>query len=204
MMKALAPVLIALAAWAASDDDPVEVLLRVRANVEAHGRRIPNHTCVETIDRDTYGYVPAPPPKSCDTLLERRKPAEAATLLRLSASDRLRLDVGISGAHEIYSWAGAPRFEEPDIDQFVPGLPPFTNAKWSYLGGLANGLNSDILLFVSPFGPQFITSAMQGGHTTIATASLPSPVPEPSSVTFIVSGLLSLLAAVQLRKRRAA
>ena len=117
-MKLTAMLLCGLTAWAGADD-PVAVLMRLRDTVTAHGERIPNHTCVETIVRDRYDYT-ADPPKSCDALLGRRKRAGVGTLIRLATTDRVRLDVTLAEAREMYSWAGAPKFDEREIDEFVP------------------------------------------------------------------------------------
>ncbi|SPE39164.1 conserved exported hypothetical protein [Candidatus Sulfopaludibacter sp. SbA3] len=119
-MKALALLLSAASVWGAADDDPIAVLMRVRDRVMAHAERIPNHTCVETIVRDWYDLAAGPPPSSCDALLGRRKKAGVGTLLRLATTDRLRLDVALTETQEIYSWAGAARFEEGGIDRLVP------------------------------------------------------------------------------------
>jgi hypothetical protein len=119
-MKLLAALLLAATAWAAADDDPVELLMRVRDRVLVHASRIPNYTCVESIVRDWYDQVATSPPRSCDALPGRRKRASKGTLVRLATTDRLRLDVGIADVREVYSWAGAGHFEEKEIDEFVP------------------------------------------------------------------------------------
>jgi hypothetical protein len=107
--------------------DPVEILIRLRDQVLAHAGRIPNHTCVETIQRDRYVPLSGRLTKACTTLLEARQHSVAS--LRLDSTDWLRLDVGVGAGREIYSWAGAPRFEEGDIDDLVPegaiGTGPF-------------------------------------------------------------------------------
>jgi hypothetical protein len=128
-MRLFAALVWALSAYAGSDDDPVAVLMRVRDRVMAHAERVPNHTCVETIARDVYQQVATTPPRSCDDLLGRRKRAGAGTLVKLTTTDRLRLDVAVADGREIYSWAGAHRFEEKEIDELVPagaiGTGPF-------------------------------------------------------------------------------
>lgn len=127
------------AAAADVDMDPVEVLVRVRDAVLTHGERVPNHTCVETVDRDRYDQTPEQALKSCDAVLARRKLPNFPHLLRLSSSDRLRLDVAFSGDREIYSWAGASKFEEGDIDELVPegamGTGPFATLLLSVFTG---------------------------------------------------------------------
>ncbi len=67
----------------AANDDPVEVLMRLRDQVLEHGRRIPRHTCVETIQRDRYEPVRGHASKSCDAILAKRQQADLHMLLRL-------------------------------------------------------------------------------------------------------------------------
>jgi hypothetical protein len=122
-------VLAAAPAWGA-DEDPTDVLIRLRDQVLAHSERIPNYTCVETIHRDRYEAA-IDAPKTCDDLVARRKQANFPQMIRLTTSDRLRLDVALAGDGEIYSWAGAAKFEEGDIDQLIPdgamGTGPFAS-----------------------------------------------------------------------------
>jgi hypothetical protein len=112
------------------DEDPVEVLMRLRERVLAHGERIPNHTCVETIQRDTYESTAGRASASCGALLDFRKQRDFFQRLTLDSTDWLRLDVAYSAGREIYSWAGAHKFEDGDLDELVPegaiGTGPFT------------------------------------------------------------------------------
>ena len=119
-MKVLATLLGALVAASAADDDPVQVLMRVRDRILAHAQRIPNHTCVETIVRDWYEFAAGTAPRSCDDLLGRRKKARPDALLRLSSTDRIRLDVALTDSHEIFSWPGAGKFQDGYINELVP------------------------------------------------------------------------------------
>jgi hypothetical protein len=127
-MKCWAALLLATTA-AAADLDPVAVLIRVRDGVLAHAERIPNYTCVETIVRDWYEAAGITPPRSCDALMSRRNKAGVGTLVRLATTDRLRLDVAMSNREEIYSWAGARKFEGGEINELIPtgaiGTGPF-------------------------------------------------------------------------------
>jgi hypothetical protein len=101
-----------------ADDDPAQ--------------RIPNHMCMETITRDWYVYSGGAAPKPSEALLGRRHRAGVGALIRLSATDRLRLDVALADSREIYSWPGAARFDDREIDEFVPdgaiGAGPFAAA----------------------------------------------------------------------------
>jgi hypothetical protein len=117
-MKGLG-LLLGLVACARADD-PVAVLMRLRDRVTAHAERIPNHTCVEAVTRDRYDYAADPAPKSCDALLARRAKAGVGTLIKLATTDRLRLDVALADTQEMYSWAGASKFEEIEIGDWIP------------------------------------------------------------------------------------
>jgi hypothetical protein len=94
--------------------------MHVRDQVLEHGKWIPNHTCVEAIQRDRYEPVVGRSSKSCDTLMARRKQPAFSTQLRLDSTDKLRLDVALADGGEIYSWAGANRFDERDLDEWTP------------------------------------------------------------------------------------
>ncbi|HEY1493791.1 MAG TPA: hypothetical protein VGF49_04580 [Candidatus Solibacter sp.] len=113
------------------DEDPVELLIQLRDRVAALGGRIPNHTCVETIQRDVFALAAGPALKSCGPLLDAARQRPKGASLKRQSSDWLRLDVAYSHAgREIYSWAGAGKFEEGEIDELVPegamGTGPFT------------------------------------------------------------------------------
>jgi hypothetical protein len=125
-MRALLAVLLALPLCAA-DEDPTDVLIRLRDQILAHSRRVPNHTCVETVSRERYEAAEQST-ATCDAIVARSRQPGAANRLRLSTTDRLRLDVALADAREIYSWAGAPRFEG-DLDELITdgaiGTGPF-------------------------------------------------------------------------------
>jgi hypothetical protein len=119
-MRTFVVLLVAVLPVLAADEDPTEVLIRLRAQVLAHADRIPNYTCVETVHRDRFESITAAP-KTCDDTMARRKQANFSKMLRPTTSDRLRLDVAVSDSGgEIFSWAGAPKFAEGDIDELIP------------------------------------------------------------------------------------
>ena len=102
-MRASAILFLGLASLAAADDDPADVLIRLRDQVLAHAERIPNHTCVESVRRDVYEAVTRSPARSCDALLARRKQPRFLSSLKLASTDRLRLDVLLAAGREVYS-----------------------------------------------------------------------------------------------------
>lgn len=132
--------LIGIGALAVAQDDPTDVLIRLRDRVLAHAQRIPNHTCVESVRRDQYVNASGlPAARSCDALVARRKQADFSSSLRLAITDRLRLDVLLATERELYSWAGAKKFEEGEIDELVTqgafGTGPFASMLLTVLQG---------------------------------------------------------------------
>jgi hypothetical protein len=107
--------LIQTAAWAQTED-PRDLLLRVRNNVTDTLARLPKYMCSLTIDRSQYAPDPLHP-LSCDGLAGQRKKGQYKP--RLAETDRVRLDVAIAAANEIYSWVGEDRFGDRDVFDFV-------------------------------------------------------------------------------------
>jgi hypothetical protein len=138
-MRLLLVVLLVGVPVAGSDEDPSEVLMRLRDQVVLHGQRIPNHTCVETIERDRFTPAVEPVPKSCESLLARRKQSNLPAMIRLATTDRLRLDVAMADSREIFSWAGASKFEEGEIDELVPDGAMATGPFATMLFGVFQG-----------------------------------------------------------------
>jgi len=122
----------ALAIRAQTPPDPTDVLAHARDNLIERSRRLPNYTCVQTVDREYFIRPRVEDPRpSCDQMsAEARKKSYA---LKLNATDRLRLDVKVSGGEEIGSWAGAHRFDSRDIVDLVGG--PFGSGQFGPLLG---------------------------------------------------------------------
>jgi len=114
-------------AAAADDEDPVEILAHLRDRVWEHARGVPNHMCVESVQRDRYEPLAGKSVRSCDRVLDARSQGNGR--LRLDLTDWLRLDVGMADGREIFSWTGAAKFEEGEIDELIPegafGTGPF-------------------------------------------------------------------------------
>ena len=82
---------------AVAADPSAELLARIRQRMVDNLARLPNYTCLETIER-------------------RAGPVDSR---RLALIDRLRLEVAYVGRRELYAWPGAKRFEEKPIDEIV-------------------------------------------------------------------------------------
>jgi hypothetical protein len=96
----------------AQTDDPRALLLRVRTNVTDTVQRLPKYMCSLTVERAQYAADPIHP-SSCDGLLGQQHKGQYKP--RLAETDRLRLDVAIAAANEIYSWVGEDRFDDRDL-----------------------------------------------------------------------------------------
>jgi hypothetical protein len=90
-------VLVALAA-AGQDEIPVSVLnfARIQHHMADELGRLPNYTCLETIDRYTIARGGKPKPL-----------------------DRIRINVALVGGKELYSWPGEKSFEDRTLPEMV-------------------------------------------------------------------------------------
>jgi hypothetical protein len=79
--------------------DNTDLLGRVRLKVKENLTRLPNYTCIETIER-----------------AQRRKSTDKFTI-----ADNIRLEVAYVEGKELFGWPGAAKIEEPDITKFVRG-----------------------------------------------------------------------------------
>ncbi len=125
-------IILSVAACAAQgQEEPKELLWRLRENVMSTVGRLPKYVCTQTVDRTRY--EPANPEygtngtrrrRSCDdTVADAHRGSWKRSL---SSADRLRLDVAVNHEHagmenEMYSWTGENRFNERDLFDFVRG-----------------------------------------------------------------------------------
>src|SRR5579863_5645497 len=92
-----------------ADVDPAVLYQQVRANVLDNNHKMLHYSCVETIDRAQY--FPGKQAESCNRPWPQHGP--------LAVRDRLRLDVTLMNANEIFSWVAARQFESHDLDKIV-------------------------------------------------------------------------------------
>ena len=107
----------------AAEPDPAIVLQRVAIKTSVRAATLPNYTCVQTVNRDYYKPLATAVGETCAKVLAERRHPTVDTGLRLSLTDRLRLDVALTAHGEIYSWVGASKFEEAGIDAVVHNGP---------------------------------------------------------------------------------
>src|SRR5450432_3770668 len=114
-----------------ASDEAKALLLKVRKRVMMTVDRLPKYLCTETIDRSTFLPAVNVSGGACDDLASRKK--ERDWSVREYSSDRLRLDVAISGKSEMYSWAGEDRFEDRSLADLVRGGATSTGTFASFL-----------------------------------------------------------------------
>src|SRR5215813_1094418 len=102
--------------------DPPAVFSQSKQRLLAYLQRLPRYTCVQTVTRKYYSaafhWVS---PGSCKAIITEREKRNHELAMR--SWDRLRLDVTVADAHEIFSWAGAPRFEEGKLAEVAGNGP---------------------------------------------------------------------------------
>jgi hypothetical protein len=97
-----------------------EVLTKARDKMLERTERLPNYTCVQTIDRKYFKPAkPEFPVPSCIELSARTGLKNHQR--KLEATDRLRLDVKVSNGTEIGAWAGAGNFGDGDVMKLIKG-----------------------------------------------------------------------------------
>jgi pathogenesis-related protein 1 len=100
--------------WAQTSDGS-DVLKRIRENVMDTATRLPRYTCSLKIERAQYEAAPGKA-RDCDGLAAQQSRGQIG---RLEETDRVRLDVAIGDANEIYSWVGEDRFDDRDVFDLV-------------------------------------------------------------------------------------
>jgi hypothetical protein len=107
--KVGALILLAVTGARTADIVPADLFRLVRTNALEKTHRILAYACVETIDRTQY--LPGKQARTCDQSWPPRGP--------LAVRDRVRVDVALVNSNEIFSWAGARKFESHDLDKIV-------------------------------------------------------------------------------------
>jgi len=113
--------------------DPAEVLVQARNYFLTQVQRLPNYTCVQTVNRRYFRTAgPSFPRPSCAEL--NREKEQSPHPLTLEATDRLRLDIKVSEGVEIGSWAGSRDFDSRSLTDLIGqgpyGTGPFGTLLW--------------------------------------------------------------------------
>jgi hypothetical protein len=69
------------------------------------------------------------------------------------------------------------------------GTPPvYNSSSWKFLvTKIEPGQSSKVLYFTSPYGPEMDSVSLQGAAISAWTGSVPSPVPEPASIFYLLA-----------------
>ena len=98
-------------------DDQAEALRQIRQRIADNIRQLPNYLCTETVERQYLQIDPSQPGETaytCEDFATRSTDG-----LKLRSSDRLRLDVTLASAGEMYSWVGEDRFDDRSLSEIV-------------------------------------------------------------------------------------
>lgn len=116
-----------------SPPEPTGVLAHARDNLLERRNRLPNYTCVQTVDRSYLRRSVKPQPvPSCSQMHE----SEKDDIREVYLTDRLHLDVKVSHGNEIGSWAGASQFDSRSIFDLVGNGPYGTGALGTFLSDI--------------------------------------------------------------------
>ncbi len=120
--------------WAA--DSAAETLLdNTRLNVIGNLKRLPRYVCVQTVARSQFELPRRG--SSCANAISNSDRNGAARILHWH--DRLRLDVAAGDKSEMFSWAGASKFEASDISSLVARGASGSGEFASFLSGVFGG-----------------------------------------------------------------
>jgi hypothetical protein len=119
-MRTSAVFLVSLALFAQKPHDPIEVVHNALPKLVEAIQRLPNYTCVQTVNRTYYRQNKAR--ATCDETLDYKRSGYLP--LEVTATDRLRLDVAVSDTgREIYSWPEAGLFESRSLPELIGSGP---------------------------------------------------------------------------------
>jgi hypothetical protein len=129
----LCPLLCISCAVCLGSDNPAEILRQIDAKILAHLSKAVNYTCVETVNRQYF----TPTKSLIRRYIPKRERAckQIPGRLKLTAHDRLKLDVAVAGGNEMYSWHAARHFSTTFIDRIVRDGPI---ASGGFVGFLEN------------------------------------------------------------------
>jgi hypothetical protein len=119
---ALVTVVVAsgLAALGQQPPEPADVLRRTQEHLLPDLARLPRYTCVQTITRK-YFRAPFTHAHSCAGMIQAHD--ERTGELKSTGWDRLRLEVAIAEGQNVFSWVGAAKFEEDNLEELA-GIGP--------------------------------------------------------------------------------
>ena len=111
-LAAILPAAMALGQTQDGAQDAADLLRRVQAKAAESVERLSRLMCTETVDRSQF--------KPAGVIVEDCGRAATETpQVQLEVSDRLRLDVAMGAAVEMYSWVGEEKFHDRSLSAIV-------------------------------------------------------------------------------------
>ena len=117
-------------------DDPSDVLVQAREKLLARTNALSKYTCVQTIDRSYFVHRRASRP-SCDRIETR--PEKQLYRLKLDHTDRVRFEVSLPHAQELFSWTDSGHFESLSLSELIDYGPNATGRFGTYLVEIFSG-----------------------------------------------------------------
>jgi hypothetical protein len=114
--------------------DPADVYRQSKERLLADLGRMPHYTCIETITRRYYAAPTHLGQRSCSQFIAEHE--KRTHELSLQSWDRLRLDIAVGSGQEIYSWVGAPRFDEATLAAVAGNGPLGSGDFGPYIGAI--------------------------------------------------------------------
>lgn len=118
--------------------DPAALLQQARTKILENIRKLPNYTCIQTVRRSRFEALSGDRVTGCRDVEDGGETKGQRQML-LAWTDEFKLDVTISKEGEIFSWAGARKFESAGAEGIVGGGLTGTGDFGGFLGSIFGG-----------------------------------------------------------------
>jgi hypothetical protein len=135
----IVPLLVAVAAaYAQTPRDPDAVVTTALGRLRGMAQLLEKYVCIESVERSYFQRVVPRDAPALPARVPACAPAAApgAGSLQLESTDRVRLEVSVSGGRELHSWPGATRFDARSVDELIGDGPVSTGAFGGYLAAI--------------------------------------------------------------------
>jgi hypothetical protein len=116
----LLALVLGLAGFGQQAPDPIATLRHTRERLLADLDRMPRYTCVQTITRTYYDARSRLHGSSCSALIANNARKHTPSAF---GWDRLRLEVAWVNGNNVFSWVGAPRFANDNLEKLAGDGP---------------------------------------------------------------------------------
>jgi hypothetical protein len=134
---------LAVASLRAGEPDANQLLDRVRTRIQEVLARAPKYTCSLSVTREYYLPTFSRQPQSCAELASWKQYSTYAR--SLYSSNRLKLEVAVADGREVFSWAGAGKFDERELADMLSEGPTGTGSFAGFLSNIFDGKSAQII-----------------------------------------------------------